>query len=68
MKLIDLWKVADGQKIFIKRDFGYGAVMDGPGFPVVNQEDASDLVIRHVRIAHYAMYGDVLEIDLKESK
>ena len=67
MKLIDLWKVADGQKIFIKRGFGYDAVMDGPGFPVVNQEDASDRVIEYIRIAHYAMYGDVLEIELKES-
>lgn len=67
MKLIDLWKVADGQKIFIKKGDRYYGVLDGPGFPVVNQKDASDLVIEYVRPENYSMYGNVIEIELKES-
>ena len=66
MKLIDLWNVADGQKIFINKGYGYDEVMDGPGFPVVNRKDASDMVVEFVRPETYPMYGNVLEIVLAE--
>ena len=40
MRLIDLWRVTDGQKMFIKNDRLYTEVMDGPGYPVVDGKKA----------------------------
>lgn len=67
MKLLDLWKVADGQRMFIvvenvRRDH----VLDGPGFPVVNGCDASNQIVRNIKPAHYPTYGNVLEVFLSD--
>jgi hypothetical protein len=64
MKLIDLWKLGDLApfKMFIKCDDNRKEVLDGPGFPVVDGRDASDLEIESIRPAAYPMYGPVLEV------
>ena len=64
MRLIDLWSVTDGQKMFIKNDRLYTEVMDGPGYPVVDGKKASDLVVDHVSAVSYPMYGNVIEIKI----
>lgn len=66
MKLVDLWKLGDLTpfKMFIKSDAGVKEVLDGPGFPVVDGRDASDLEVKSMRPASYPMYGNVLEVFL----
>ena len=64
MKLFDLWKLGDSTpfKMFIKSDTGTKEVLDGPGYPVVDGRNASDIEIKSMRPANYSMRGPVLEV------
>lgn len=62
MKLIELWNVSDGEALFLLADGTFVPVLDGPGFPVVNGKDVSDVVVRRIRPTTYPLFGNVLEI------
>lgn len=65
MKLFDLWKLGDTApfKMFIKTETGkVKEVLDGPGWPVVDGKNASDLEVKAIRPAAYPMHGNVIEI------
>lgn len=74
MKLYDIWKLGDDSpfKMFIVSGVASGTehteVLDGPGFPVVDGKDASNLEVSAIKPAHYQMYGNVLEVTLAAKK
>ena len=68
MKLIDLWKAADAVKMFIRTDSGLVEILDGPGYPVVNGQDASIMDVVRIKPASYPMHGNVLEVSLAMGK
>lgn len=62
MKLIELWNVSDGVPLFLNIDHKHIEVEDGPGFPVVNGADVSDLIVTRIRPTDYPLFGNVIEI------
>ena len=62
MKLVELWNVTDGVPLFLSVDEKFVEVLDGPGYPVVNGSDVSDLIVQWILPTTYPTYGSVLEI------
>lgn len=62
MKLLDLWNVTDGESLFLMTDDKRIEILDGPGYPVANGVDVSDLVVLRIRSTIYPLYGCVIEV------
>lgn len=70
MKLIDLWKLNDcpPAPMFIRFGTRSIEILDGPGYPVVNGRNASNMEISRVAPAQYSMRGNVLVVTMATGK